>query len=251
MNPDTIVLIHGFWVTPRSWEHWKAYYEQQGYRVLTPGYPGFEVEVEALNADPTPIENLTVSAVIDHLTDMIGGLERPPILIGPSAGGTFTQLMLDRGYGAVGVAMNSAPTEGVPVVPLSQLKSTFPVLRTIGRKKAAGFTFEQWRYAFTNTFTEEESRALYERYHIPASVRVLWGSALATLEPGHQDTFVNYDNDDRGTAAVHLRRRGSLDATQRPALQRQALQVQHCDRGQGVPRLRPPTARPERLGTDR
>ena len=28
-------------------------------------------------------------------------------------------------------------------------------------------------------------------------MRVLWGSALATLEPGHQDTFVNYDNDDR------------------------------------------------------
>jgi hypothetical protein len=20
--PDTIVLIHDFWVTPRSWEHW-------------------------------------------------------------------------------------------------------------------------------------------------------------------------------------------------------------------------------------
>jgi esterase/lipase len=48
MNPDTLVLIHGFWVTPRSWEHWKAHNEQQGYRVLTPAYPGFEVEVEAL-----------------------------------------------------------------------------------------------------------------------------------------------------------------------------------------------------------
>jgi hypothetical protein len=59
--------------------------------------------------------------------------------MGHSAGGVFTQLMLDRGYGAVGVAINSAPTEGVPVVPLSQLKSTFPVLRTVGRKKAAGF----------------------------------------------------------------------------------------------------------------
>ncbi|HEY6686041.1 MAG TPA: alpha/beta fold hydrolase [Propionibacteriaceae bacterium] len=110
-------------VTPRSWENWKASYEQQGYRVLTPVYPGFEVE--ALNADPTPIENLTVPAVIDHLSDVIGGLERPPILMGHSAGGTFTQLMLDRGHGAVGVAINSAPTEGVPVVPLSQLKSTF------------------------------------------------------------------------------------------------------------------------------
>jgi pimeloyl-ACP methyl ester carboxylesterase len=70
--PDTIVLIHGFWVTPRSWEDWKAHYEAKGYRVLTPAYPGFEVEVEALNADPTPIENLTVPAVIDHLTEVIG-----------------------------------------------------------------------------------------------------------------------------------------------------------------------------------
>jgi pimeloyl-ACP methyl ester carboxylesterase len=64
--PDTIVLIHGFWVTPRSWEDWRARYESRGYRVLTPAYPGFEVEVEALNADPTPIENLTVPAVIEH-----------------------------------------------------------------------------------------------------------------------------------------------------------------------------------------
>jgi pimeloyl-ACP methyl ester carboxylesterase len=182
--PDTIVLIHGFWVTPRSWEEWIAYYQDKGYRVLAPAYPGFEVEVEALKADPTPIENLTVPAVIDHLTEVIGGLERPPILMGHSAGGVFTQLMLDRGYGAVGVVMDSAPTEGVPVVPLSQLKSTFPALRTVGRKKAAGFTFEQWHYAFCNTFPEERSRQLYERYHIPASVRVLWGSALATLEPG-------------------------------------------------------------------
>jgi hypothetical protein len=74
-------------VTPRSWENWKAHYEQQGYRVLTPAYPGFEVEVEALNADPTPIENLSVPDVIDHLTEVIGGLERPPILMGHSAGG--------------------------------------------------------------------------------------------------------------------------------------------------------------------
>jgi alpha-beta hydrolase superfamily lysophospholipase len=33
-TPDTIVLIHGFWVTPRSWEHWIERYEQAGYRVI-------------------------------------------------------------------------------------------------------------------------------------------------------------------------------------------------------------------------
>ncbi len=53
-NPDTIVLIHGFWVTPRSWEHWKSRYEAKGFTVHTPAYPGFEVEVEALRERPDP-----------------------------------------------------------------------------------------------------------------------------------------------------------------------------------------------------
>src|SRR5262245_30338273 len=61
-RPDTIVLVHGFWVTPRSWEHWIPRYEAQGYRVLAPAYPGFEVEVEALNRDPSPVERLTAPA---------------------------------------------------------------------------------------------------------------------------------------------------------------------------------------------
>jgi len=29
---DTIVLVHGFWVTPRSWEHWITHYEARGFR---------------------------------------------------------------------------------------------------------------------------------------------------------------------------------------------------------------------------
>src|ERR671933_586594 len=127
--PDTIVLIHGFWVTPRSWERWIPYYEAKGYRVLAPAYPGLEVEVEALNRDPSPIERLTVPAIMTRLESVVGGLKAPPILIGHSAGGAFVQLLLDRGYGAVGVAINSAPTEGVRVTPLSQLKSFFPVLK--------------------------------------------------------------------------------------------------------------------------
>ena len=72
-TPDTIVLIHGFWVTPRSWEDWKSHYEAKGFTVLTPAYPGFEVEVEALNADPTPIEQLKVPEIVEHLESVVGG----------------------------------------------------------------------------------------------------------------------------------------------------------------------------------
>ncbi len=217
-TPDTIVLIHGFWVTPRSWEDWITRYESRGYRVLAPAYPGFEVEVEALNADPTPIEELTVPGILEHLESVVGELDAPPILMGHSAGGVFTQLLMDRGYGAAGVAINSAPTEGVKPVPLSQIKSTFPVLKNpANRHKAVGFTFEQWRYAFTNTFSEEEARRLYDRYHIPASGRVFWGSALANIHPGHDDTYVNYKNPDR---APLLFIAGSEDHLMPPKIQR-------------------------------
>jgi pimeloyl-ACP methyl ester carboxylesterase len=196
--PDTIVLIHGFWVTPRSWEEWAAHFEKRGFRVIAPAYPGFEVEVEALNADPAAVEAATIPAIVGHMESVVGGLDTPPILIGHSAGGAFTQILLDHGFGAAGVALNSAPTEGVPVVPLTQIKSVFPVLKNpANRHKAIGYSFEQWNYAFTNTMPEEEAHALYDRYAVPVSGRILFESALANLTPGHQGTWVDYHNDER------------------------------------------------------
>ncbi|MBQ1047436.1 alpha/beta hydrolase [Micromonospora sp. C51] len=213
-----IVLVHGFWVTPRSWEHWITHYESKGHQVVAPAYPGFEVEVEALNADPAPIAQVTVPQIIAHLEEVVRGLPEPPIIIGHSAGGAFTQILLDHGFGAAGVALNSAPTEGVRVVPLSQVKSTFPVLRNpANRHKAVGLTLEQWKYAFTNTFTDEESRALYERYHIPAPGGIVWGGVLANFQPGHQDTWVDYQNNDR---APLLFVSGGEDHIMPPAVQR-------------------------------
>jgi pimeloyl-ACP methyl ester carboxylesterase len=84
-------------------------------------------------------------------------------------------------------------------------------------EEAVGFTFDQWRYAFTNTFTEEEARRLYERYHIPASGRVFWGSALANIHPGHDDTHVDYKNPDR---APLLFLAGGEDHLMPPSIQR-------------------------------
>ena len=31
-KPDPIVLIHGLWVTPRSWEHWITHPAQVGWQ---------------------------------------------------------------------------------------------------------------------------------------------------------------------------------------------------------------------------
>src|ERR671917_1160592 len=126
--PDTIVLIHGLWVTPRSWEHWIERYEGRGYRVLTPAYPGLEAEVEALNEDPSPIEASTIPGVVEHLENIVGELENPPIIMGHSFGGLLVQILLDHGYGAAGVAVESVPPQGGKGGPVSQIRATFPLL---------------------------------------------------------------------------------------------------------------------------
>src|SRR5690242_20327615 len=83
-GPDTIVLVHGLWMTPRSWENWVAHFENKGYRVLAPPYPGFDIEVEALRANPSVIADLTVPETVAYLETVIRGLDRPPIIMGHS-----------------------------------------------------------------------------------------------------------------------------------------------------------------------
>jgi len=195
--PDTVVLVHGLWMTPRSWEDWVAHYEAEGLRVLTPAYPGFEVEVEALRGDPTPIADADINETIDHLAAVVSELDRPPIIIGHSFGGALTQILLSKGLGAAGVAIDSAPTEGVRTNPPSQIKSLFPILNNPAKRhRAAGFTPEQFHYAFTNTLDEAESQKVYDRYHIPAPGRWVWDYGLiANFKPGHQETWVDFSAD--------------------------------------------------------
>jgi pimeloyl-ACP methyl ester carboxylesterase len=198
-TPDTVVLVHGLWMTPRSWEGWVAHYEAKGYQVLTPGYPGFEIEVEALREQPEVIAEQKVPTIVDHIAGVIEKLDSPPIIMGHSFGGTLTQLLVDRGLGCAAVVIDSAPTEGVRVNPPSQVRSLFPALKNpANRHRAVGFTPEEFHYAFTNTLSREESDKVYERYAIPAPGSFVWDYGLiANFKPGHQETWVDYKKDDR------------------------------------------------------
>jgi pimeloyl-ACP methyl ester carboxylesterase len=216
-RPDTIVLVHGLWVTPRSWEHWISRYEAKGYRVLAPAYPGMEVEVEALNADPSPIEVLGTDVIAHHYETVIRALDRPPIVIGHSMGGGLTQILLDRGLGTAGVAISSVPVKGVKLLPLTTIRGTFPVLKNpANRHKAVGFTFEQWHEYFANGLGDEEAPAAYERYHVPAPGRVVFEGATATFHP-HAPNKVDFDKEDR---APLLFVSGGIDNLMPPSVQK-------------------------------
>lgn len=197
---ETVVLIHGLWMTPLAWEDWVARYSARGIRVLTPGYPGIAggtAGVAALREDPSPLADLGVREVMDHLVDVVSELPNPPILMGHSFGGTFVQLLLDAGYGRAGVSIDGAAVKGVKALPFSEIRATFPVLKNPANlRRAVPITPEQFHYAFTNTLTEEESRVAYDRYSVPVPARILFQGGLASVTHGAATTY-NFANDDR------------------------------------------------------
>jgi alpha-beta hydrolase superfamily lysophospholipase len=201
-TPDTIVLIHGLWLTPLSWEHWIGRYDGLGYRVIAPTWPGMDADIEDLRRDPSSMAGVGITEITDRYDGIIRALDTPPIIMGHSFGGLVTQLLLDRGLGSAGVAMHPAPVKGVLRLPVSALRSAFPVLRNpLNRNRAVPLTPKQFHYGFTNTVSEEESRAVYERYHVPGPGRVLFQAATANLNP-HAATKVDFKSESRAPLLV-------------------------------------------------
>src|SRR5438067_13129950 len=144
-SPPPILLIHGLWLTPRSWEGWKARFESRGHEVLAPAWPRMQGDVEDIRRDPSSLNGLGVAEITDHYAEIIRGLERPPIVMGHSFGGLVTELLLDRGLGAAGVAISPAPIMGVLRLPIAELRAAFPALRSpANRSKTVELTPEQF-----------------------------------------------------------------------------------------------------------
>src|SRR4029450_5186302 len=86
---DTIVFIHGNFVTRRTWEPWVARYSARGYQVVSIAYPGREKPVKTLKANPTDpfLRTLDITTTIEHHVQSIRALGEKPIIIGHSFGG--------------------------------------------------------------------------------------------------------------------------------------------------------------------
>jgi pimeloyl-ACP methyl ester carboxylesterase len=194
---NSIVLIHGLWMTALSWEHWVRHYEAKGYRVLARSWPGMDISIDDLRRDPSSIATLGIGEIVEHYEKIIRGLDFAPIVIGHSFGGLITQILLDRGLGAAGVAIAPAPVKGIYFLPFSTLKVSFPALSNpANNHRAMPLTPEQFHYAFTNNLSEEESLAVYNRYAVPGPDHVLFQAAFANFNP-HAASAVDFENDRR------------------------------------------------------
>ncbi|HKD05560.1 MAG TPA: alpha/beta hydrolase [Bryobacteraceae bacterium] len=197
MPQRSIVLIHGLWMTSRCWENWVTRYTGKGFNVIAKSWPGMDIDIDELRRDPSAIATLGVTEVVDHYECIIRDLDSPPIIIGHSFGGLMTQILLDRGLGAAGVAIAPAPVKGIFLLPFSTLKVSFPALSNpANTHRAVPLTPEQFHYAFTNDMSEEDSLVVYNRYAVPGPDHLLFQAAFANFNP-HAATAVDFANERR------------------------------------------------------
>lgn len=191
MATNNIVLIHGLWLTPLSFEYWAHHYTERGYGVYAPSWPGMERDIRALRRQPDGYANVGVKQIVDRYEKLVLELESPPILIGHCIGGLVVQALLDRGLGACGVAIASAPIKGVWTLPYSTMRVVTPqLIDPRNNHRSVPLTPAQFHYAFMNTASREESFHAFQRYAVPGPDHVLFQTELANFNP-FAETAVN------------------------------------------------------------
>jgi non-heme chloroperoxidase len=196
------VFVHGLWLLPSSWDRWAAVFDEAGYAALAPGWPDDPETVAEANANPDTFANKTVGDVADHFSEVIGKLDRKPVVIGHSFGGLLAQILAGQGLSTATVAIDPAPFRGVLPLPVSALRSASPVLTNpANRHRAVPLTYEQFRYAFANAVDEDEARQLYDAFAVPAPGAPLFQAATANFNPW-TEVKVDHKNPERGPLLI-------------------------------------------------
>ncbi len=199
---QTIVFIHGAWVTPRCWEPFRGYFSERGHACIAPAWPGKDRPIEAIRADPSPLLGIGIAEIVDHYERIVRALPEPPVLIGHSFGGLVVQILLDRGLGSCGVAIDPAPPKGVLAFEPSAVRSLASVLFTWrGWRKVVHWSYGNFRYAFVHTLAEAEARAAYDAHVTPESGRVFFQGALAGFAR-HSPAAVDFGNERRAPLLI-------------------------------------------------
>jgi pimeloyl-ACP methyl ester carboxylesterase len=158
-----VVFIHGAWVGPRCWDGWARAYRAEGLSSIAPPWPYDELR----RAPDARLAAVGVGEIVDHYAQIIRTLPQPPILVGHSFGGLVVQLLVSRGLGSAGVAINPGPPRGVLPTPRA-LVTALPVLAAWrGWRRILSLTYPQFVGGFVHELAEGERRRAFEEQTLP------------------------------------------------------------------------------------
>jgi pimeloyl-ACP methyl ester carboxylesterase len=193
-----VIFIHGLWLHATSWDGWLEKFRTAGYEPVAPGWPGEPDTVEEARQLPEAVANTSIDDAAAHFTKVADSFDTSPVLIGHSFGGLLVEKLLGHDVGRAGVAIDPAQIKGVLPLPLAQLRSALPALHNPANlRRAVSLTEKQFRFAFGNALTDEESNELFARWAIPSPARPLFQAAVANFTL-HSEAKVATENGTRG-----------------------------------------------------
>ncbi|WEK61267.1 MAG: alpha/beta fold hydrolase [Candidatus Microbacterium colombiense] len=194
-----IVLIHGLWMTPTSWDTWAERFRAQGHEVIVPGWPGIDDRTVAdIRRDPSALKGIGLTQITDHYERIIRALPVKPIIMGHSFGGVITQMLADRGLGVAYVGVAPGQTAGVTALPLSTLWTGTPILSNpFGRNGAKPLSKRHFHFTFGNDLPRAASDALWEESAVNSYNRVFFEGVTSVLNEKGGVTHVDYARTDR------------------------------------------------------
>ncbi|WP_025690229.1 alpha/beta hydrolase [Paenibacillus zanthoxyli] len=199
MKKPPIVFIHGAFVTPSSFEPLMGYFKARGFEVLAPAWPSHGQSVAELRKqqDSSELGKLGLGDLTNYFADIIKALPEKPIIIGHSFGGLLTQLMMDRGLGLAGIAIDSAGAKGVvsAAYPTSA-RSIFGILSKPWRKTFM-MSLKEFQYAFVHTLGKAEQERAYREHVVPETTRIFFQGAAAPFA-SNSPFKVDFNNGRRG-----------------------------------------------------
>jgi pimeloyl-ACP methyl ester carboxylesterase len=175
----TAVFVHGAWMIPASWDGFKSRFEAAGYTVYTPTWPHMDKPVAEQRSNPHPrFGSMGLKEIVDHHEQMIRALPEAPLLVGHSFGGLIVQMLLDRGVGAEGVAIDPGPIAGVIPGPVSLAAALPVVLRLNGWNTPFMLSWDAFTGTFANTAPAALQRSAYDTLVVPTPGRIFYEAAL-------------------------------------------------------------------------
>jgi len=160
---ETIVMIHGMCVAGWAWENYKKFFEQKGYRCVTP-----TLRFHDMDPNGTPNPQLGTTSLLDYAEDLekeIHKLDTMPILVGHSMGGLLAQILGSRGLAKALILLTPAPPHGIMALKPSVIKSFWSALTTWGFwKKPMRQTFDQAVYSTMHLLTAEEQKGTFDKF---------------------------------------------------------------------------------------
>ena len=197
-----VVFIHGLWVAQSAWQPWIDLFTAQGHRAVAWAWPGELPTVEATRENPDAQAGFGITELTEHFAAKLGEFDEQAVVIGHSFGGLIAQKLLAENKAAAAIAIDPAPIKGVKPLPITQLRSAFPVLgNPLNSKRAKALSRAQWRFGFGNALDSAESDALWEQWSIPSPGKPLFEAAMANFAP-NSPAKVDVTNSARGPLLI-------------------------------------------------